>query len=118
MTFFNWKVVILIILAIIGLLINYQKISDGFLGIFPKTENVGIAFITFSQNHDTKLFQEDKIWGWPFAYWENYQFNLKFLVFDLIFYTIVWLFIIFFIWFLVGMKKLKDRRLKPPKFDL
>ena len=116
--FLNWKIVILVILAIVGLLINYEKISDGLFGIFPKTENAGIAFIIFSQNHDTKLFQGDKIWGWPFAYWENQQFNLKFLAFDLIFYIFIWLIIIFLIWFLAGMKKMKDRRLKPPKFDL
>ena len=114
----NWKIVILVILSIVGLLINYEKISDGLFGIFPKTENLGVAFISFSQNHQAKIFQGDKTWGWPFAYWENHQFNFKFIAFDLIFYIIVWLIIIFLIWFLVGIKKMKDRRLKPPKFDL
>lgn len=114
----HWKILILIILVILSLLANYQKISEGFLGIFPKTESMGIAFLSLDKNSEQKFFQSDKNWGWPLAYWENQQFNLKFLVFDLVFCVIIWLIIIFFLWFFVGMKKLKDRRLKPPKFDL
>jgi len=114
----SWKIIILIVLVLFSCLMNYKKISDGFLGIFPVSGKISVAFLSLSKNSEQNFFQSDKIWGWPFGYWENQQFDFKFLVFDLVFCIIVWLIIIFFIWFFVGMKKLKERRLKPPKFDL
>jgi hypothetical protein len=104
------------ILAAVGLLVNYEKIGEAFL-FFPAMEKFNFAFIPLAEKTDGNFFAQNKSWGWPFAYWQEGKFEIKPLIFDLIFYIAVWLFVLFVIWFIGGIKRLQERRLKPPKFN-
>lgn len=108
------KIAILFFLIIFGLLLNYEEKNGSFLKIFPQVKNPSLAYISFSKNQKGNFFQTERIWGWPFAYWQKNQFNFKSLFFNLIFYLIVWLIFLFIFWLIKGIKKLQERRLKPP----
>lgn len=117
----HWRILILIVIVVCGLLINYRQTDEDVL-IFPVMESPGLAFLSLTKevvnndNHQS-LFGADKFWGWPFTYWHQGQFELKFLIFNFIFYIILWLLILSIIWFFIGIKKIRERKLKPPKFD-
>jgi len=109
------KLIILIFITLFGLLLNYEKERGSFLKFFPVIEKPSLAQISLYKNKEKNHFYEKNFWGWPFAYWEKGQFNLKFLIFNLVFYLAVWLIILFVIWFIAGIKRIKERRIKPPK---
>lgn len=113
---FRIKIIILAGLVIGGLLVNYEKNDEAFL-FFPAAKNPQLGFIPLEKTPESSLFNQQKSWGWPFAYWEQGQFNFKTLIFDLIFYGAIWLLILFIIWFVGGIRRMQKRRLKPPKFD-
>lgn len=117
----HWRIIILIIIIVCGLLINYKQVDKEHL-MFPTIESPGLAFLSLTKeivdsNDRQSLFGADKFWGWPFAYWYDGHIDIKFLFFNFIFYIILWLFILLIIWFFLGIKKIRKRKLKPPKFD-
>lgn len=111
----KYKIVLLIIIAVFGLLLNYEKEESLNQSIFPTINNPQLAFIALYKNGQP-LFQQSNSWGYPFSYWSKNEFNLNFLIFDLFFYCLIWLIILFIFWFIGGVKRLQERRIKPPKF--
>lgn len=116
------KIGILIFLVFLGLLINYDKKDLTSNKLFPTIENPCFAFIPLykkiasENNNQNPFFGQNNFWGWPFTYWQNNKLIFKSLVYDLIFYIAIWLIIISILWFIVGVKKLEEKRFKPPKF--
>jgi len=110
----KFKIIILSIIIIFGLLLNYEEV-DSSEKIFSTLSNPSLSFISLYKN-EISLFEKEISWGYPFPYWSKNKFNLKFLVFNLIFYLILWGIICFILWFIKGVKRMQERRLKPPKF--
>jgi hypothetical protein len=115
--FMKVKIIILFLLLLFGFLINYQEKNGYFLKIFPIVKNPSFAYFTFSKEIEKKdLFASENFWGWPFAYYEKKQFNLKAFFLNIIFYLLIWLFFLFVIWFIKGMRKIYQRRFRPPSY--
>ncbi|MCX7778659.1 MAG: hypothetical protein N2259_00175 [Patescibacteria group bacterium] len=110
----KYKIILLTVITIFGLLLNYEEKIDSRQIIFPSVSNLRLAFIALDRNSQL-LFQSNS-WGYPFPYWSKNEFNLKFLFFDLIFYFSIWLIILFVIWLIGAFRRLQERRIKPPKF--
>lgn len=110
------KIIILAFLVVFGLLINYEEEIGSFLKIFPNVKNPSLTFIPLYKNQEGNFFEKENFWGWPFAYWRKGQFNFKSLISNLVFYLILWGIFIFIFWFIRGIKKLQEKKLKPPKF--